>query len=117
MSYDPEPRYPVSGGDVEVGYEVLVAECEHRGSRVVALDGPATLAWDDVIAGLGSAFRAASTKLEVLDLRRQVPPWDEIERRTRSAELPGDPVFARIFRGGSPTSSTSFPPPYRPTGG
>jgi mannose-6-phosphate isomerase class I len=117
VSYDPEPCYAVSGGAVEVGYEALVAECACRAGRVVALDGPAALPWEDVVSGLAAAFRDASVRLELLDVRRHYPGWPEVERRTRAAELPGDPVFARLFRGSLAELVDELPTPPRTEGG
>ena len=91
MSYDPEPRYPVIGGEVEVGFESLVAERERRGARVVALDGPPAAPWEE-IAGLLAGMLGA----RLLDMRQQYAPWEEIRRRTAASELPGDPVFSRL---------------------
>jgi mannose-6-phosphate isomerase class I len=99
VTYDPEPRYPVAGGQVEAGYEVLAADVARRRPGVLAMDGPAALPWEPFIASLGDALRAAGLRIGILDIRRSLAPWDEIERRTVAAELPRDPVFARTFDG------------------
>ena len=99
MTYDPEPRYPVADGEVQAGYEVLAAELARRRPGVLALDGPAALSWEPFIASLGDALRAAALQIAVVDIRRSLAPWEEIQRRTVAAELPGDPVFARAFEG------------------
>jgi mannose-6-phosphate isomerase class I len=99
VTYDPEPRYPVAGGEVQVGYEVLAAEVTRRRPRVLAVDGPAALPWEPFIASLGNALHAAGLRARTLDVRASLPHWDEIQRRTAAAELPGDPVFARAFEG------------------
>ena len=91
MTYDPEPRYPLSTGEVELGIEALVAERERRGARVVALDGPAAAPWEAVVGTL-----AASLSARTRDIRDHYAPWDEIRRRTAGSELPGDPVFGRL---------------------
>ena len=92
--YDPEPRYAVAGGEIEIGIEALATEAVRRGARTIALDGPAALAWDELVPPLRSALGAAP-----VDMRRATAPWPEIARRTASAELPGDPVFGRLFEG------------------
>jgi mannose-6-phosphate isomerase class I len=109
MGYDPEPRYPLVGGDVRAGWEPLAAEVARRRPRVLAIDGPAALPWEKVEVSLGSALQART-----LDVRSAMAPWDEIRRRTASAELRGDPVFARAFEGsladlfdGLPSPSTT----------
>src|SRR5512132_639472 len=94
MTYDPEPRYPLVGGEVQTGWEPLAAEVARRRPRVLAIDGPAALPWERVEASLGGALQART-----LDVRRSMASWGEIQRRTVSAELPGDPVFARAFEG------------------
>jgi hypothetical protein len=99
VTYDPEPRYPVAGGEVEVSYEVLAADVARRRPAVLAVDGPAALPWEPFIAALSDALRAAGLRIGLLDIRRSLAPWEEIQRRTVAAELPGDPVFARAFEG------------------
>jgi mannose-6-phosphate isomerase class I len=99
MTYDPEPRYAVSGGEVEAGYEVLAADVARRRTGVLAVEGPAALPWEPFMAALERAFRAAGVRIRTLDVRNSLAPWEEIERRTAAAELPGDPVFARAFEG------------------
>src|SRR5512132_2812714 len=94
MTYDPEPRYPLVGGEVQTGWEPLAAEVARRRPRVLAIDGPAALPWERVEASLGGALQARR-----LDVRSAMAPWEEIQRRTASGELPGDPVFARTFEG------------------
>jgi mannose-6-phosphate isomerase class I len=91
VTYDPEPRYPVSTGEVELGFEPLVAEQKRRGASVIALDGPAAAPWEDVSGTLGVALGA-----ELVDIRNHYASWDEILRRTADSELPDDPVFARL---------------------
>jgi mannose-6-phosphate isomerase class I len=94
LTYDPEPRYPVTGGAVELGYKPLAAEVRRRDARVVALDGPAAVPWHRVVGPLAELVGG-----ETLDLRRSLVPWDEIRRRTAASDLPGDPVFARLADG------------------
>lgn len=91
MTYDPEPRYPVAGRDVDLGSEPLVAEWRERGARVVALDGPPAVDWEEVVEPI-----TASTGAATVDMRLHFAPWDEVRRRTLDSELPGDPVFGRL---------------------
>jgi mannose-6-phosphate isomerase class I len=91
VAYDAEPRYPLSTGTVEHGFEPLVADVEHRAARVVALDGPAAVHWQEVVEPLAAALGA-----ETVDMRRHHVSWEEVRRRTSDSELPGDPVFARL---------------------
>ncbi len=91
MTYDPEPRYPLSVGEVERGVEPLVAECRRRSARVVALDGPSAAPWDELVGPLVATLGATA-----VDTREHFAPWDEIRRRTAESELDGDPVFGRL---------------------
>jgi mannose-6-phosphate isomerase class I len=95
VRYDPEPRYSVVGGSVEVGYEAPAAELAGRAPCVVAIDGPAALEWDGLEKRLRRALGAGPT----IDMRGSLLPPEEIRRRTESAELRGDPSFARLYEG------------------
>jgi mannose-6-phosphate isomerase class I len=99
MPYNPDPRYPVVGGEVQAGWRALAAEVARRHPRVLAIDGPSVLPWDGLEASLSSALRAAGVQNRALDVRTSMASWDEVRRRTADAELPGDPVFARSFEG------------------
>ncbi len=81
--YDPAPSYPTVDGTVETGLPRLP-----RG--VLAIDGPAALPWEGLVAGLQGQDRPT------IDIREHLVPWREVEARTSRAELPGDPVFARL---------------------
>jgi len=105
VTYDPEPRYAVSGGEVELGHAPLVTEIARRGARVVALDGPAALPWQRIVEPLAGLLRA-----ETVDVRRSMVPWSEVCRRTAASELPGDPVFARLADGSLSDFFDELPP-------
>ncbi len=99
MTYDANPSYPVVGGDVETGYEPLAAELVRKRPTVLAVDGPAAIRWERFIDAIVEELSAAGPTCETLDVRGSFAPWAEIERRTASATLPGDPVFGRVFEG------------------
>jgi mannose-6-phosphate isomerase class I len=99
MSYDPSPRYPVVGGVVETGFEPLAAEIARERPRVLAVDGPAALAWDTLVTSLVDALAGHEIDVELDDARTFFAPWDDVVRRTSETVLPGDPVFARLFAG------------------
>jgi mannose-6-phosphate isomerase class I len=80
VKYDPLPAYPVVGGNVEVGWP------SPPRNAVVAIDGPPAVRWDEL-------------PFTGLDTRELYASWDEVQRRTASFELPGDPVFGRLFEG------------------
>jgi mannose-6-phosphate isomerase class I len=79
VTYDPHPTYPVVGGHVEPGWP-------EPPDAVLAIDGPPAVPWDEL-------------PFDGLDLRESYAAWDEVVRRTASFELPGDPVFGRLFEG------------------
>jgi mannose-6-phosphate isomerase class I len=99
LSYDPNPWYPAVGREPVSGYEIPAAELATRNTRVVAIDGPATLPWERISADLGAALAGAGLSSQAIDVRASFARWDTILRRTSEAELPGDPVFARVFEG------------------
>jgi mannose-6-phosphate isomerase class I len=99
MKYDPEPRYPVVQGEVRVGYGALAAELVRRRPRLVAVDGPAALPWELFAEFLADALAAAGLRSRRVDVRRFLASWREVQRRTATADLAGDPVFARSFEG------------------
>ncbi len=82
-----------------MGYRELAAELARRRPCVVAVDGPAALPWEPFTASLADALGAAGLRSRSVDVRRFVAPWKEIQRRTATADLAGDPVFARSFEG------------------
>jgi hypothetical protein len=81
-SYDPRPSYAASGGRIERGLPPLP-------DGVLAIDGPAALAWERLVAALPGR--------PIVDIRDSHLPWDEIERRTGGVAT--DPVFRRIWDG------------------
>ena len=81
--YDPLPSYPARGGRVEPGLPPLP-----RG--VLAIDGPAALDWERLLAGLPGR--------PTVDVRTFHPPWGEVERRTADGTA-DDPVFRRLWSG------------------
>jgi len=83
VSYDPEPSYPLSDGDLGCGYRRLVERCR-RTRGVLAIDGPAALPWDRLAEGLSAAGRVV-----------RVTPADAPLEPAR----PDDPVFARPYAG------------------
>lgn len=99
MTYDPNPRHPVVGGEVERGFAHLADEISRERPDVLAVDGPAALPWDEFLRPLLQALTGRGRTVELVDARRLLVPWEEIRRRTASAVLDGDPVFGRLFEG------------------
>jgi mannose-6-phosphate isomerase class I len=95
MPYDLEPRYSVIGGAVEYGYAPLVRALEGR-QQVIAIDGPAAIPWEGFMRRLTHDLRKSHGAVATIDVRDQLAPWPEIERRTDATALRGDPVFAAI---------------------
>ena len=113
MSYDPNPCYPVAGREPSRGYAEPVAELVARSPCTLAVDGPATAPWARVLADLGAGLRGAGKSSTEIDVRQSFARWDEIRRRTAEAELPGDPVFARVFQGALADFFDELPRPAR----
>ena len=86
-SYDPEPRYRAVGGSVESGYPP-------QPGGVLAVDGPAALPWDRLIA----AFPDSAT----LDVRGYTSDWRDTD--------PDDPVFTRAPDGALADLIGELPP-------
>ncbi len=99
VTYDPNPRHPVVGGEVESGFAHLADEISRERPHVLAVDGPAALPWDEFLRPLLRALKGRGRTVELIDARRLLVPWEEIRRRTASAVLDGDPVFGRLFEG------------------
>jgi mannose-6-phosphate isomerase class I len=99
VTYDPNPWYPVSGKPPARGFDVPASEIAARTPCVLALDGSSALPWNRVSDDVAAALRRAGLSTTSIDVRESFAPWDEIQRRTAEAELPDEPVFARIFEG------------------
>jgi mannose-6-phosphate isomerase class I len=65
---------------------------------VLAIDGPAVLDWDHVAKAVAAELSARGP-VDVVDLRAAGLPWDEVQRRTRSAALADDPHFETLSAG------------------
>jgi hypothetical protein len=94
-AYEPNPAYPPVGGDVHVGWDALVATLPSA-PFVLALDGPAILAWDTVIAGLRDALSARSMPTRTVRMEEHFAVWERIVEATSTPELADDPDFARL---------------------
>jgi hypothetical protein len=95
MPYGLEPRYPVTAGDVDYGYEPLMRALAGE-ARVVAIDGPAAAPWSRFMADLVAGLRLEGLAVRTVDARDHVAAWPAIEKRTDATALRGDPVFATI---------------------
>jgi mannose-6-phosphate isomerase class I len=99
VTYDPTPWYPVSGKPPARGFDAPASELAVRTPCVLAFDGSSALPWSRVSDDVAAALRGPGLSTTSIDVRESFAPWEEILRRTAEAELPGDPVFARIFEG------------------
>ncbi len=70
MTYDPNPSYPVTDGEVEVGYGPLAEAFAREDGRVLAIDGPAALSWDRFLAGFVEELERRDVTAELVDARR-----------------------------------------------
>jgi mannose-6-phosphate isomerase class I len=99
VSYDPNPCYPVAGGEPVSGYGAPAAELSAQRPCVLAVEGPAVLPWERVSTEIGAALSDAGASSAAIDVRSSFAPWDEIRRRTAAAEITADPVFGKVFEG------------------
>ena len=99
MSYDPNPRYRLTGGEVELGFGALADAIVRERPGTLAIDGPAALPWDTFVADLRDEIAERDVTVEVVDARHSLAPWEEIQQRTQASLLPRDPVFGRVFEG------------------
>jgi len=97
-AYEPNPCYAAVGGAVAVGWDEPVGQLPDQ-PLVLAVDGPALLDWDRVVADLCSALRARGAATQRLDLRDWFAPWPDIVRVTTSPALADDPDFERLAGG------------------
>ena len=89
-AYEAEPCHVVTA-PVGSGYRSAVAGLGP--GRVLAVDGPAAVDWDAVVAGI---CQALAPTVKQVDVRECFAPWPEIVELTASAALPDDPDFATL---------------------
>jgi hypothetical protein len=99
MPYELEPRYPIVGGTLEVGYGALAAEAAAAVPGVLAIDGPATLDWASFIRSFVAAIGHHNVRVQQTDVRTRLRDWSEIQQRTEAPRLRDDPVFAKAPSG------------------
>jgi mannose-6-phosphate isomerase class I len=96
MPYDLEPHYPVVGGELDVGYDVLASDAARRSPGVLAVDGPGALDWTGFMRALVAALRQRDIAVQQIDVRTRMRDWTEVEERTETDALRNDPVFAAV---------------------
>jgi hypothetical protein len=97
--YQPRPRYPILGGEVERGFAPLVRELVARRPAVLAVDGPATIDWAAFGDGISAALAGSSVTLDLQHSTAFLAERVVIEERALSGPLREDPVFAPLFDG------------------
>ena len=103
MTYDPNPSYPVTDGEVEVGYRPW--RRRSHGGRPNPRDRRTSgLSWDRFAAGFVEELERRGIAAELVDARRFLAPWDEIERRTATSVL----AAIRCSAASSKATSWSF---------
>jgi len=94
-AYDPDPIYPALGAGVHHGWSAAVADLPAAG--VVAVDGPQSLDWTALVAGILAAIRERGGQAQAVDVRDHMVGWPEVLARTApAAELADDPNFATL---------------------
>jgi mannose-6-phosphate isomerase class I len=95
MPYDLDPRYPIVGGTLEIGYRALAGDAASVVPGVLAIDGPASLDWTSFIRSLVAAIGHHNIRVQPKDVREQLRDWSDIQERTDTRALRDDPVFAK----------------------
>ena len=115
--YNPNPCYSCEPARVVIGWHGVAAAFARPGT-VIALDGPASVAWEAAQASLVGALRDRALTVTHLDVRSRMLPYDEIVAMTSSAELEADPDFESIPQIGLAAlfEDLSFVPPRTPGG-
>ena len=97
-SYESEPCHAVTGA-VGTGYHAAVAGLAP--GIVLAVDGPAAVDWDRVVAGVCEALAAWGVAAgQVVDMRAHFAAWPDVLKLTASALLEDDPDFAPLAQAG-----------------
>jgi mannose-6-phosphate isomerase class I len=99
LAYELEPRYPLIDSTIARGFGPLADELSGMRSGVVAIDGPAAIDWRAFAARIGAELEARHVAFRMIDARGRLAPYTVITRRTESAVLRDDPVFATAFGG------------------
>src|SRR5688572_5731126 len=99
MPYELEPRYPIVGGKLEIGYGALAADAAGVLPGVLAIDGPAALDWSSFIKSLVAAIGHHNIGARQIDVRTRLRDWSDIQQRTETLALRDDPVFAKVPSG------------------
>src|SRR5687767_3491158 len=101
MPYELEPRYPIVGGNLDIGFDALAAEAP--GARgLLSIDGPAAVDWARFTRALVAAIERRGVRVRLVDTRTGMTgmkEWPEVERLSETAALRGDPVFAKAPSG------------------
>jgi mannose-6-phosphate isomerase class I len=99
MPYELEPRYPIVGGTLEIGYRALATDAAGVVPGVLAIDGPAALDWTSFIRSLVAAIGHHNIRVQQTDVRTRLRDWSDIQERTETPTLRDDPVFAKTPSG------------------
>ncbi|WP_043671213.1 class I mannose-6-phosphate isomerase [Streptomyces xylophagus] len=109
--YEAEPCHTITG-EVGAGYRDAVADLTP--GLVLAVDGPTSVDWETVTAGIRDALAARAITAKQFDMRDHFAPWPDILALTASAELADDPDFAPLSRAGLADFFSRLPTPEAP---
>ncbi len=97
-AYIPDPSYPPAGGTVGCGWDELAGRVGHH-VAVLAVEGPVLAGWEELCAGLATAFSRRERRARFLSTARWLLPWEKIQQVTSSYELRDDPDFDYLASG------------------
>ncbi|MCB0632358.1 MAG: class I mannose-6-phosphate isomerase [Saprospiraceae bacterium] len=89
--YDLYPAFPITGGNIEVGYDTLADILQNE--KTVLLDGYVGVDWDEVGRILEALFKKKGLKVAVFDIRECLRPENEIAALVEPYLGSDDPIF------------------------
>lgn len=114
--YRLDPRYaPAPGAVLATGWQAAAAQLP-PGPVTVAVDGPPTVDWDALAAGLTAELTARGSAVRALDLRAHHAPPTAVRHRTESPEDAADPYYAKLAENPLRDFFDDLPRPPRPAG-
>jgi mannose-6-phosphate isomerase class I len=96
--YMANPWYPPVGGIVGSSWPSLAGSIG-RGTKVLAIDGPAIAHWEQLERGLANALGAQGRRARFVSTSKWALPWAQVKQLTSSLELAGDPDFDKLAGG------------------
>jgi len=91
--YDIYPSYPLVGGKIRIGYEMLVEEFLH--SKAVILDGYVGVDWEEIVTNCDELLKAKGVDCKFVNSRDYLKSESELSEITAPFLGGEDPVFGK----------------------